>query len=85
MKRKVFVLYDSVSELYGTPMFEANEASMMRALSDEVRRPESNIGKHAADYSLYGVGQYDDVAAIFVTHSPVLVVQVIALMDVAPA
>lgn len=58
---KVFAVYDKKSEFFGTPFFAVNEGVAKRNFDALVNDGESFVSKYPDDYSLYCIGDYDDV------------------------
>ena len=78
---KVLSLYDRTAGFYGRPFFVPSTGVGVRDLTDEVRKSDSVIGKHASDYDLYDLGDFEDRAGSFSLHAhPVLVVNCSALI-----
>lgn len=70
MMVKAFCLYDSKLEAYLTPFFAPNRGVAMRHFADLVSNPEHAFGKHPEDYTLFELGDFDDVTANFIAGSP---------------
>ena len=60
MKFQLFSVFDSMAENFNTPMFVAAKGIAIRAFDDQANNPESQINKHAADYTLFFIGEFDD-------------------------
>ena len=60
MKHKVFTIYDSKAEHHFPPQFLQAPGQAIRYFEDEANNPESPIGKHPQDYSLFQIGEFDD-------------------------
>ncbi len=65
MIKKVFCIYDSISEVYMPPFCEINTQSAIRMIKDAHKNPNSGIGEHADDLVLYELGAYSDTTAEF--------------------
>lgn len=70
MNYEVLVIFDKALGAYSRPMFVASKGQAVRSMSDEVNKPESEIGRHPSDYELFYVGVYDDRDASFTTAGP---------------
>lgn len=68
MKLKVFSVYDSKAEAYLQPFFMPSRGSAIRAFTDSVNDPQTGFHKHAADYTLFELGEYEDSNAVFDLH-----------------
>ena len=60
MKLYAFAVFDAAAGLYGVPMFLNSKGVAVRTFMDECNNPQSSINKHAADYTLFQIGEYDD-------------------------
>jgi hypothetical protein len=58
-KLYVFAARDAKAEIYGTPMFFPTVGLATRAFSEQANNPESMICKHAEDFCLFRIGEYD--------------------------
>lgn len=61
MKMKVFSLYDSAAQAFTKPVFAQNQGLVLRSVVDELSNPHSELYKHAMDYTLYEIAEWDDV------------------------
>lgn len=72
MLLKVYSVYDSGVKSWLPPMFFRSKGEMLRAWTDACNNPESKIAKHAQDYALFELGDWDDEKASFSLHlSPI--------------
>lgn len=60
MKTKMYAIYDSKAESYGTPFFMPTRGMAIRAFSDLARDPNSSVSKHLTDFTLFEIGFFDD-------------------------
>lgn len=68
----IFTVYDSKTSAYMTPFFMQTKPAAIRALADAVNNPEHGFQKHSEDYSLFYLGEFDDVdASIASTTTPI--------------
>lgn len=85
MRKIVYSLYDKKAVQYGQPMFVANVAVMMRALTDELKGPVESwplFVKHPEDFALFELGVFEDGIGVFtMLEKPRLVCEVVALVD----
>lgn len=70
MKLLAFTIYDNKALQYHPPFFAATDGAAVRMLRDLVEDPNSNIGRHPADYVLYRCGVYDDIKGHFAAEMP---------------
>lgn len=61
MKHKIFNVYDSKSEAWGTPLFFDCRANALRSLSEAVNKltDDNQIAKYPADFTFFEIGEYD--------------------------
>jgi len=57
---KVYSVYDSKAECFGTPFFMGTRGMAIRAFSDLAGDFKSNVSRHPEDYSLFEIGEFDD-------------------------
>ena len=60
MKQILFSIYDSKAQAYFPPFCLHNPQMAIRQFSDMVNDPETRISKHAEDYTLFQIGEFDD-------------------------
>lgn len=68
MIRKMFTIYDSKAELYLAPFFMKTKGEALRAFTDTLSDPQSQIAKHPQDFTLFELGEYDDCHATIDMH-----------------
>ncbi len=67
----VFTIRDSAAEAFMRPFFAQSSGSAVRSFSDAVNDPEeSPMGAHPEDYTLFLVGEFDELTGTFSTHEP---------------
>lgn len=60
MMLNVYAIYDTAISAYSQPFYSHTNGSALRAFSDHVNDPNSNVNKHPQDYSLFHLGSFDD-------------------------
>lgn len=60
MKSKVFSVYDSKAEAYLPPFMMPTKGMALRAMEECASSPDHQFCKHAADYTLFELGEFDD-------------------------
>jgi len=65
---KVFTVYDSKSDAYMQPFFMQTKGQAVRAFSDTVNDPKHQFYKHAEDFTLFELGSFDELSALFDLH-----------------
>ncbi len=71
MKLEIFVIYDSKAAAFLQPWFLTTPALAVRSFTDLANDPESNICRHADDYTLFNIGTFNDSTAKIDWTSPV--------------
>lgn len=59
---KVFSVYDSKAQAFLQPFFSSNGATACRMFERAVNEVDSNFGRHAGDYELFEIGDFDDAS-----------------------
>lgn len=57
---KIFSVYDSKAQAWHQPIFCPNNAVAMRAFQDAAQQQGGQIAAHAADYTLFQIGDWDE-------------------------
>ena len=70
MNMKIFAIFDAKAEAYNQPFFLTNEGQATRGFSDAVNDPQSIMGKHPADFTLFRIGTYNEETAEIKSESP---------------
>lgn len=61
MIHKVYTVYDSKAEAYLRPFFARSRGEALRMFEDTVNDPNSMFLRHASDFTLFEIGEWDDV------------------------
>lgn len=69
MNRKIFTVYDSKAETFGPMLHFSARGEALREFTNAANDPQSQIGRHPGDYSMFELGEYDDTTAVFHPHS----------------
>lgn len=72
MKLHIFVLRDSKTDQFGTPMFFQARGQAVRSVSDEINRkdPQNILSSHPQDFELFELGWFESDVGVFETHAP---------------
>lgn len=70
MESKLYTIYDQKAEIYLPPFCFPTHGAAVRAFTETVNDPQSNIAKHPEDYNLFYIGTWDDNSALFEAASP---------------
>lgn len=82
MKLKTFAIKDLKIEAFKNPLFLHTQGEAIRALTDELKNPQSLFASHPADFILYELGTYETDTAKFDLHEqPQLVICCDELID----
>lgn len=74
MIHKVYTVYDSKAEAYLFPISYQSKGQAVRAFSEAANDKNSNIGKYPEDFTMFELGEFDDVDCSFKFHkAPVAV------------
>lgn len=57
----VYSVYDAAAEAFLQPFFSQTVGSALRSFGDAVNNPETPMFKHTSDYSLFQLGEYNDL------------------------
>lgn len=60
---QVFSIYDSATKAFHQPWYMLTVEEAQRTFKNLANDPESNICKNPTDYSLYHLGQFDNLSA----------------------
>lgn len=55
----LYSVYDEVAQTFNVPFSEVNHNSAMRAFGMACSDPQTILSKHAGDYYLYFLGEFD--------------------------
>lgn len=77
MKVKVFAVLDAKLGSFSQPFFSMSQAAGIRAFSDSVNdasNPNNQWHNHPEDFTLYMLGEYDDLTATLIPELPVALI-----------
>lgn len=84
MIMKIFSVFDSKAAFFGNPFFDQNEGSAIRNFSDAVNdssNPNNMWHKHPEDFSLFYLGEFDNLVGSFSSDIPRCVLTASALRE----
>lgn len=64
---KIFSVYDVKAEAYLPPFYVASKGAAVRSFSDAASDPTHNFCKHAEDFTLFELGEFNDETGRIVT------------------
>lgn len=65
MLLKIFTVYDSKAEAYLQPFYMQSTGQALRSFEDTVNDTNTQFHKHAADFTLFEIGNFDDSTGTF--------------------
>lgn len=77
MKSKVYSIFDSKTACFSKPWCHISDASAIREFSDAVndnRNPNNQYFNHPEDFSLFFVGEFDDLVGHMESSNPISLV-----------
>lgn len=57
---KIFAIYDSKAQAYLQPFFARTNGLAVRMFETAAKEEGNNFNKHAADYTLFEIGEWDE-------------------------
>jgi hypothetical protein len=66
MRLFAYSIYDVKAQVFHRPFFQQSDGQAVRTFSDIAVDPESEIGKHPEDYSIFRIGEFEDENAALV-------------------
>lgn len=70
MIMKIFAVHDSAVSAYLQPFFAPTMGSAIRSLTEAVNDANHQFSKHAKDYSLFILGDFDDASGLVTSGGP---------------
>lgn len=61
MIHKIYSVYDSKSQTYTLPFFQGTKAQAIRTFTNMSKNPEHQFCMNPEDFTLFEVGEYDDI------------------------
>lgn len=65
MLLRLFTVYDEKAECYLPPFTFKTRGEAVRAFTESCTDINHQFFKHAADYTLFALGEYDDATAVY--------------------
>jgi hypothetical protein len=83
---KVFSVADSAAGAFMQPFFSISQGAAIRSFVDAVNDANHEFHKHAADYTMFLLGEFDDANGSFSTQDPVKILTAfeVLIKDVTP-
>ncbi len=70
MLTKMFAVYDGKAAAFGTPFFLPAVGLAVRAFTDLVADPKTTVSRYPSDFTLFQVGEFDDLKGRVIPLSP---------------
>lgn len=82
MIMKIYSIRDNAVEAFLQPFFSATTNSALRAVKEAVNDPKHDFHKHAADYSIWDIAEFDDATGVITPnlHGPVRILGLVDLL-----
>lgn len=74
MINKMFAVRDAQVEAFLQPFFSPTKGAAIRAMTEAVNDPKHEISRHAKDYSLWHLADFDDSSGLVQSDGPPLLV-----------
>lgn len=71
---EVFSVFDKQVQAYMQPFFCRTKGEAIRSFTEACNDPGKPFGKYALDYSLVGLGTFDDNSGSLLFHDPVRII-----------
>lgn len=68
MTMKVYTVYDQSAEAYLQPFFAPTKGLALRSFVAAANKSDHDFNRHAADYTLFEIGEWDDSKAEMKTY-----------------
>ncbi len=71
MKLLAFSVHDAKAEAFLQPFFDGTKGSAIRSFSDACNDEKTGFNRHAADYTLFLIGEFDQELGKLIPCEPV--------------
>lgn len=78
---KIFTIYDSKAKAYLQPFFSKTEGTAIREAKMIANQEGHQFNSYAEDYSLFYIGEYDELSGKISSENPVHIVNILHLVD----
>lgn len=78
---KIYSIFDKKTVVYGRPFYAHNNGHALRVVTDEVSNLDSQLYKHAGDFTLYELGEFDDNTGCIEAMPPRCVMEIAELKE----
>lgn len=70
MRVEMYTVFDSAVKAYLPPFYARARGEALRSFMEACNDPTSNFSKHAQDYRLFYLGDFDDGSGVFTPAGP---------------
>ncbi len=70
MRVKIYTVLDSKAEAHHQPFFAPTDGVAQRNFATACLDENHNFNQHAADYTLFAIGEFDDATGIILPETP---------------
>lgn len=81
MMMKAYSIYDQAAKAYMQPFFTSADGLAARMFSNLVNDGQSQVSGHPADFTLFGVGEFDDQTGVFQAVQPVAICTALSVKE----
>ncbi len=60
MRVNIYSIFDTATAVYSPPFYQKSDGEALRTFQDIAKNPETDIGKHPEDYSMFRLGTFDN-------------------------
>lgn len=80
MKSLVFSVQDKAIGAFLPPFFARSRGEAIRSFSEAVNQKDHQFFRHAADYTLFALGEFDDGSGLMAPTEPMRVVSALEVL-----
>lgn len=84
MRMQVFAVFDKAVKAYMPPFMVRSAGEALRSFSSVVNDKDHQFSKHATDYVLFHLCEFDDVAGQYTVQEPQRVISALELVEPDP-
>lgn len=78
----IFTVYDNKAKAYLQPFFSKTEGTAIREIRTVVNNPDNFMSQHSEDYSLFHIGEYDEISGKITASDPSHIINLLSLRDI---
>lgn len=78
---KIFTIFDSKAVAYLQPFFSKTEGTAIREIKLAANQEGSQFKKYAEDYSLFNIGEFNEITGKITSIDPIHIINVLPLVD----